>query len=258
MRMRKLLEIGGRRLPFLRWSALRLVLGMNRIKADGQVGDGREEALARHVQENARAGDLDDVIRVIDDFGYHQSILINVGDEKGKILDAAIRRVQPRLLLELGAYVGYSALRTARVMPDDARLVSVEFSAANADIARRVIGHAGAADRVTVVAGSIGDGGATIARLEAEHGFGPGALDFVFVDHDKNAYLPDMKSIIARGWLHPGTVVVADNIKFPGAPEYAAYMREQEGKSWLTSEHETRLEYQTLFKDLVFESRYLG
>lgn len=256
--MRKLLEIGGRRLPFLRWSAVRLVLGIGSIKARGQVGDGREEALAGYVAENARPGDLDDVIRVIDDFGYHQSLLINVGDEKGKILDAAIQRVRPRLLLELGAYVGYSALRTARVMPDGARLVSVEFSAANAAIARRVIEHAGAADRVTVVEGSIGDGGETMARLEAEHGFGPGALDFGFIDHDKAAYLPDLERIMARGWLHPGSVVVADNIKYPGAPEYAAYMREQEGKAWETTEHETRLEYQTLFKDLVFESRYLG
>jgi catechol O-methyltransferase len=35
-------------------------------------------------------------------------------------------------------------------------------------------------------------------------------------------------------------------------------MREQEGRSWRTVEHETHLEYQSLLKDLVLESEYLG
>lgn len=95
-----------------------------------------------------------------------------------------------RKLLELGAYCGYSALRMACVMPMGARLVSVEFSAANAAIARRIWDHAGVGDRVSVVVGSLGDGGDTLARLADEHGFAEGTLDFVFLDHDKDAYLP--------------------------------------------------------------------
>ncbi|MGH3981728.1 MAG: hypothetical protein ACRDST_03290, partial [Pseudonocardiaceae bacterium] len=94
--------------------------------------------------------------------------------------------------------------------------------------------------------------------LRAEHGFANGGLDFVFVDHDKSAYLPDLQRILNQRWLHPGSVVVADNVKFPGAPEYRAYMREQEGKSWRTTEHRTHVEYQSWIKDLVLESEYLG
>src|SRR5262249_32185785 len=148
-----------------------------------QVGDGREEALAAYVTTRARKGDLADVIRVVDEFCYEQSIMMNVGDEKGEILDRAVQRARPRRLLELGTYCGYSALRMARVMSADARLHSIEFSAANAGIAQRIWSHAGIADRATVVVGSLGDGGETMARLEAEHGFGRGAVDFVFVDH---------------------------------------------------------------------------
>ena len=51
--------------------------------------------------------------------------------------------------------------------------------------------------------------------------------------------------------------MVADNIKFPGAPEYRAYMQAEEGKSWRTTEHDTHVEYQSLLKDLVLESEYL-
>jgi catechol O-methyltransferase len=97
-----------------------------------------------------------------------------------------------------------------------------------------------------------------VDRLEEEHGFGAGTLDFLFVDHDKAAYLPDLERILERGWLHPGSVVVADNIKLPGAPDYRAYMKEHEGQVWRTVEHSTHLEYQSLIKDLVLESDYLG
>jgi catechol O-methyltransferase len=256
--MTKLSELGGKRLPFLRWSVVRMMLGRKRLATEWQVGDGREEALAGHVTAHAREGDIDDAIRVIDDFCYHRSVLMNVGDEKGEILDQAVRDAQPRRLLELGTYCGYSALRMARVMPEQARLYSIEFSPANAEIARRIWDHAGLGDRVTVIVGTLGDGGRTMARLEDEHGFSGGALDFVFVDHDKTAYLPDLERILNQGWLHPGSVVVADNVKFPGAPKYRAYLKAQEGKEWHTIEHDAHAEYQSLVKDLVLESKYLG
>jgi catechol O-methyltransferase len=80
----------------------------------------------------------------------------------------------------------------------------------------------------------------------------------VFIDHDKTAYLPDLQRIVSERWLHPGSVVVADNVKFPGAPEYRTYLREQEGKSWRTTERRTHVEYQSLVRDLVLDSEYLG
>ena len=256
--MSSLSELGGKRLPFLRWSLVRMVLGMRHLTTEWQVGDGRESALADYVEAEAREGDPDDVIRVIDDFAYHRSFLINVGDEKGEILDSAIQRTRPRRLLELGTYCGYSALRMARVMPTGARLVSIEFNPANAVVARRILSHAGIHDEVEIVVGTLGDGGGTIAKLESEHGLGPRSLDFVFIDHDKSVYMADLRLILDQGWLHPGSVVVADNVRRPGAPEYRAFMQTEEGRRWRTTEHETHVEYQSLLKDLVLESEYLG
>jgi catechol O-methyltransferase len=235
-----------------------MALGMRTLSKKWQVGDGREEALAEYVGTEARKGDLDDVIRVIDEFCLTRSFMINVGDEKGEILDQAVRRVSPRLVLELGTYCGYSAMRMARVMPAGARVYSLEFNPANAAIARRIWDHAGIGDQVTVVVGTLGDGGSTIDRLRTEHGFDEGTLDFVFIDHDKDAYLPDLKRIESERWLRPGSLVVADNVKFPGAPEYRDYLRAAEGGTWSTTEHDTHVEYQSLIKDLVLESEYLG
>jgi catechol O-methyltransferase len=250
-------ELAGKPVPFLRLSFLTMMLRGRNLLREWQVGDGREKALEKYVVARARPGDVDDAIRVIDHFCRHVSYLINVGDEKGKILDNAVERTQPRRLLELGTYCGYSALRMARAMPREARLYSVEFNTANAVIARRILAHAGVGDKVTVLVGTLG-GGETIRTLRGEHNFVPGSLDLVFIDHDKNAYLPDLELIVDEGWLHPGSVVVADNILAPGAPAYRAYMRDNDGTLWHTTEHRTHVEYQSVIKDLVLESDYLG
>lgn len=241
----------------LRWSVLRTGAGIRKFNTTGQLGDGREAAAADYVEAHARRGDIDDVLSTIDRYAYEKSFLVNVGDEKGVLLDAAVRRADPRLALELGTYCGYGALRIARAAPS-AHVFSVELSAANADVARRIWAHAGVGDRITCVVGTIGDGGHTLNRLASEHGFTTGAVDFLFIDHDKNAYLADLRAIVDRDWLHPGSIVVADNVGFPGSPKYRAFMREQQGRRWRTIEHRTHVEYQTLISDLVLESEYLG
>jgi catechol O-methyltransferase len=245
------------RIPFLRWSVRRKSIGIRNITRTGQIGDGREAAAVEYVLKHARPGDIDDVLATIDRFAYQKSLLINVGDEKGALLDAAVRRADPQLALELGTYCGYSAMRIARAAPA-AKVYSVELAEANAVNARQIWARAGVADQVTCVVGTIGDGGRTLEALADVHGFSAGALDFLFLDHDKDAYLADLQSILERGWLHPGSIVVADNVKVPGAPKYREYMRQQQGIRWNTIEHKTHLEYQKLRTDLVLESEYPG
>ena len=240
-----------------RWSPARI---LRRLKhsSGGQAGDGREQALAEHVLASTVSGDLDAAISVIDQFAYQRAFLINVGDEKGAILDAAVRAAHPARLLELGTYCGYSALRIARVMPAGAHLWSIEQDSANAVIAAQIWQHAGVADRVSCVVGALGDGGRTLDRLQGEHGFAEASLDFVFIDHSKDQYVPDLLRLLDRGWLRAGSAVVADNVKVPGAPAYHAYLREQEGIDWHTTEHPAHMEYHREIVDVVLESTYLG
>ncbi|WP_421845356.1 O-methyltransferase [Mycobacterium sp.] len=238
-------------------SILRMATGARHLNKTGQIGDGREAAAVDYVLQNARTNDIDDVLATIDKFAYDKSLLINVGDEKGLLLDAAVQRAEPTLALELGTYCGYGALRIARAAPN-AKVYSIELAEANAANARKIWAHAGVDDRVTCVVGTIGDGGHTLEKLANHHGFTTESLDFVFLDHDKSAYLADLQSILDRGWLHAGAIVVADNVKVPGAPQYRKYMQHHQGGMWNTAEHKTHLEYQSLVADLVLESEYLG
>lgn len=45
---------------------------------------------------------------------------------------------QPKVMLEFGAYCGYSAVRIARLLPEGAKLYSFEFNPLNAAIATKV------------------------------------------------------------------------------------------------------------------------
>jgi len=249
--------VSRRRAPFLRWSFWRMTMTQHRLTTTGQIGDGREAAAADYVERHARPGDIDDVLDTIDEYAYRKSFLVNIGDEKGLLLDAAVRRADPELALELGTYCGYGALRIARAAPA-ARVISVELAEANAQVARRIWAHAGVSDRISCVVGTIDDGGRTLEALNREHKVSAAALGLVFLDHNKERYLPDLRTIMDQGWLRPGAVVVADNVRLPGSPRYRAYMREQQGITWRTTEHKTHGEYGIELPDLVLESVYLG
>ena len=49
-------------------------------------------------------------------------------------------------------------------------------------------------------------------------------LDFIFIDHWKDLYVPDLRVLESLNLIAPGTLIVADNIITPGAPEYVVYV----------------------------------
>ena len=207
---------------------------------------------------NARPGDLDDVIRVVDEFCYERSFMMNVGDEKGEILDAAIRgsrteagpRARDLLRLQRAAHGARDARR--------AHLYSIEFNEANAEIARRDLAHAGVDGPRQVVVGTLGDGGTTPTRSPTEHGFAPGSLDAVFIDHDKDAYLPDLELMLASGWLHAGSVARRRQRQVPGRARLPRVHARRGGQDLPHRRARDARRVPDLMKDLVLESEYLG
>ena len=81
------------------------------------------------------------MIATIDKFAYEKSYLINIGDEKGELLDNAVRRADPRWRWN------WARMRIQLVADRPggagAKVFSVELAAANAQLARRIWAHAG-------------------------------------------------------------------------------------------------------------------
>jgi len=132
------------------------------------------------------------------------------------------------------------------LLPAGARFISIEINPIFAAIATKIVEHAGLSDRVQVRVGAVAD---VLPGLAAE--LGPGSVDLVFVDHWKDRYLPDLLNLQRSGLLRVGSVVVGDNIYFPGAPDYLRYVQTDAASCYTTVLHETRLEYSKDVKDAV-------
>lgn len=55
-------------------------------------------------------GSPNGVLEAIDDYGRTQKYLMNVGDDKGKIVANLIAEHKPQVMVELGGYIGYEPL----------------------------------------------------------------------------------------------------------------------------------------------------
>ncbi|KAG7251835.1 hypothetical protein CRUP_017354, partial [Coryphaenoides rupestris] len=114
---------------------------------DTLTGSTRPQRILAAVQKKATRGDARSVVDAIDHYCRHQEWAMNVGDEKGCILDAVVCELKPGAVLELGTYCGYSTVRIASMLPPGARLLTLEFNPAYAAVARQVIAWAGMEDK---------------------------------------------------------------------------------------------------------------
>ncbi|XP_060786899.1 catechol O-methyltransferase A [Neoarius graeffei] len=210
----------------------------------------RPQRMLKAVQKNAIKGNPESVISAIDYFCKHSEWAMNVGNEKGAILDSVVTEVNPSTVLELGTYCGYSTVRIAHLLSPGTKLLTLEFNPANATIARQVIAYAGLQDKVTLIEGSSGD---VIPQLKER--FGIMTLDFIFLDHWKEQYLPDIKLLEECGLLRKGSVLLADNVICPGTPDYLEYVRNS--PHYESRYYPAHLEY-TKVEDGLEKSVFLG
>jgi len=156
----------------------------------------------------------EDVLKSIEREAPEKGLPI-IGPIRGVILDEVIREHQPAKVLEVGTNVGYSAIRMARLLNEGGRVTCVEISHEFATIAQSNFDKAGLTGRIEVL---VGDAKKVLPTVE-------GRYDMVFLDAVKTEYLGYLKT--CERLLHPGSVVVADNVKSHAAElaDYLDYVR---------------------------------
>ena len=162
------------------------------------------------------------VLEAIDEYARTRKYLMNVGDDKGRIVTDLIAEVKPETMVELGGYVGYSALLFGDAVrkAGGKRYFSLERNPEFAAVIMSLADLAGLSNVVKVI---VGPSAESIKRLHSE-----GALkhiDLMFLDHYKPAYTSDLKLCEHLGLITPGSVLAADNVIKPGNPPYLDYVR---------------------------------
>ena len=147
---------------------------------------------------------------------------MNVGDDKGKIVTNLIAEIRPKVMVELGGYVGYSAVLFGDAVrkAGGKRYFSFERNPEFAAVIMVLVELAGLSDIVKVVIGSSAE---SINRLHSDGSLTH--IDLMFLDHYKPAYTTDLKLCENLGLVSPGTVLAADNVIKPGNPPYLEYVR---------------------------------
>ncbi len=133
---------------------------------------------------------------------------IEVSAQHGKLLSLLATVMRATRVLEIGTLAGYSTINLARGVGAGGRVVTLEYEAKHAEVARANLERAGVADRVEVIVGAALD---TLPRL-AERGE---PFDLIFIDADKENNVAYVEWAIKLGAL--GSVIVVDNIARMGS-----------------------------------------
>lgn len=127
------------------------------------------------------------------------------------------------MMIELGGYIGYSAILfgdTVRAHGGK-QCLSIEQNPEVAAVANQLVDLAGLRDHVRIIVGSSNEVLMERARSwqEIRH------IEMI-IDHEKESYLSDLWLLEELMVMTTGNpTVVADNVIYPGAPEYMEWVQ---------------------------------
>ena len=126
------------------------------------------------------------------------------GHMQGRILAFISRMINPKRILEIGTYTGYSALCLAEGLAADGLLHTIDRNAELEDFAAKYIREAG---YEKVIKQHIGEALDVLPEIDD-------TFDLVFIDADKENYIKYFELIYPK--LRKGGVVIADNALWSG------------------------------------------
>lgn len=162
------------------------------------------------------------VLAAIDEYHSKYNMLMNIGDAKGKHIENVIQQQKPSVMIELGVYVGYSAILFGNAVRQHGgkRYIGIEKNPEMAAVANQLVNLAGLSDIVQILVGSSNE---VLRDLVNEKQIEQ--IELIFIDHWQELYLPDTWLLEELGLLKPNmSMLIADNIIMPGAPEYRRWV----------------------------------
>lgn len=137
----------------------------------------------------------------------HQKILqprMLSGHYQGRVLSLISKLVNPKYILEIGTYTGYSALCLAEGLQKEGELHTIDNNEELVDFQRRYFDKSSFGNQIHQHLGNALD---IIPRLKPN-------FDIVFIDADKVNYSNYFHLIMDK--LNPGGIILSDNVLWSG------------------------------------------
>ena len=134
---------------------------------------------------------------------YSDSSMLS-GFVQGRVLSMFSRMIRPNVVLEIGTYLGYSALCFAEGLADGGKVITLDVNEDTNKVARSYVERTEYGDRVEF---HLGPALEIIPTL-------PETFDLVFIDADKPNYSNYYNAVFDK--VRPGGFIIADNVLWSG------------------------------------------
>jgi caffeoyl-CoA O-methyltransferase len=126
------------------------------------------------------------------------------GHLQGRVLSMLSKLIQPKNILEIGTYTGYSALCLAEGMQENGELHTIDINEELVDFQRKYFDKSPFGKQIFQYLGSALE---IIPELDK-------TFDLVFIDADKSNYPKYLELILPK--LKKGSVILSDNVLWSG------------------------------------------
>lgn len=137
-------------------------------------------------------------------FGERSDKSMLSGFYQGRLLAMFSKMLRPKRILEIGTYMGYSALCLAEGLSADGKIITLDVDAETNAIAKSFWAKSAYNDRIEA---RLGNATEIIPTLDA-------SFDLVFIDADKPNYANYFDLVFPK--LPIGGIILADNILWSG------------------------------------------
>jgi caffeoyl-CoA O-methyltransferase len=126
------------------------------------------------------------------------------GAYQGRVLSMISKLVNPKSILEIGTFAGYSALCLAEGLQDNGTLHTIDIKEEMQDFQRK---HFDASPYGSQITQHLGQALDIIPTIDT-------TFDLVFIDADKRNYINYFHTIIDK--MNPGGIILSDNVLWSG------------------------------------------
>lgn len=137
-------------------------------------------------------------------FGERSDKSMLSGFYQGRLLAMLSKMLQPKRILEIGTYMGYSALCLAEGLSDGGKIITLDMQPETHEIAKSFWAKSEFGEKID---GRLGDAAQIIPMLDE-------TFDLVFIDADKPNYARYFDLVFPK--MRVGGLIIADNVLWSG------------------------------------------
>lgn len=140
------------------------------------------------------------------------------GHLQGRLLKMLTQMIRPKRVLEIGTFVGYSALCFAEGLEENGEIHTIEINDELEDYIRRNFAQSEHRDKITL---HIGNAMEIVSDFENE------SFDLAFIDADKEQYWENFETTLPK--IRKGGFILVDNTLW-----YGKVVEKVESNDWAT------------------------